>query len=130
MRPSRPPRGSSWRGPQLPRHLLRRFSCIEMSKEFLQDQGGISQEISRIIISFEGALLPINNEDLQYLPEGSYTVNSQKIYTNGAMLQPGQLVQDSLDGQVYTVFTELTHSPIHGLKRYVVTKKGVAAPRG
>jgi len=106
---------------------MRDFFRIDVVKEFLQDEGGVSRETERIVYTFSGALLPLNNEDLQRLPDGTSTANSQKIYTNGAALAPGQLVQDSLDGQTYTVGTELTHTPIHGMKRYVVTRKGAAA---
>lgn len=130
MRPVRPPRGSAWNGPQIPKKLLRDCYRIDVVKEFFQDEGGVYRETERIVSVFRGAILPINNEDLQLLPEGTVTVNSQKLYTNGAELKPGQLVRDSLDNRMYTVQTELTHMPIHGLKRYVVTRKGAAASRG
>lgn len=127
MRPQRPPRGAAWSGPQISRRLMRDFCRIDVVKEFFQDEGGITKETRRVVSTIKAALLPLNNEDLQRLPDGTSTVNAQKIYTNGETLDPGQLVQDSLDGQTYTVGTELTHAPIHGMKRYVVTKKGVAA---
>lgn len=130
MRPQRPPRGNAWNGPRIPNKLLHDCYRISVVKEFLQNEGGIYKEIERIVSVFQGAILPLNNENLQLLPEGTVTVNSQKLYTNGAELEPGQLVQDSLDNQTYTVQTELTHKPIHGLKRYMVTRKGAAANRG
>lgn len=130
MRPQRPHHGQLWSGPKLPKHVLHDFSKINVEKVFLQEEGGVYRESIRKLATFQGAILPLSNEDLQRLPDGTSTTNSQKIYTNGEALAPGQLVQDSLDGQTYTVTTELTHTPIHGLKRYVVNRKGVAAHGG
>jgi len=126
MRPVHPPRGGAWSGPRIPKRLLRDFHRIETTKTFRQDKGGIYETASQAISTFQGTLFPINNEDLQYLPEGTSTVNSQKLYTDGETLSLGQQVRDSLDDQAYTVGTELTHGPVHGLKRYIVTKKGAA----
>lgn len=127
MRPQRPPLGQAWNGPKILGNLMRDFYSIDTKKEFFQDEGGIYKEVERIVSTFKGALLPLNNEDLQRLPDGTSTVNSQKIYTNGEILKLNQLVQDSLDNQIYSVGTELTHTPIHGMKRYIVTKKGAAS---
>lgn len=126
MRASRPPRGGGTPGPQLPKRLLRPFYRLEAERVFRQDKGGVYETLAREESAFSGALLPVNNEDLQYLPDGAATINSQKLYTNGETLRLGQQVRDSLDGQVYTVFQELTHSPLLGLRRYVITKKGAA----
>ena len=38
---------------------------------------------------FQGVVMPLNNEDLQYIDSGSYTLNAQKVYTNGHTLQVG-----------------------------------------
>lgn len=130
MRPQRPPRGSYTRGPQIPSKLMHDFYRIDVKKEFLQDEGGIYKDIGQVLNSFKGAILPLNNKDLQRLPEGTSTVYSQKIYTNGETLEVGQLVQDSLDNQTYTVIAELTYEPIDSLKRYIVNKRGAAAGRG
>lgn len=127
LRPQRPPRGGAWNGPRIPQRLLRDFYRIETVKTFRQDKGGIYETVSRTESSFRGALFPINNEDLQYLPEGTSTVDSQKLYTDGDALEAGRQVRDSLDGREYTVITELTHGPVHGLRRYIVTRKGSAA---
>jgi len=127
MRTPRPPKGQMRKGAQIPKHLLRCLYGIDIAKTFLQMEGGISVETERIMFAFDGAVLPLSNEDLQRLPEGTSTINSQKIYTNGEALTPGQLVKDSLDGQIYTVTTELTHNTIHGMKRYVVTRRSVSA---
>ena len=129
MRRQRPPRGIGTKGPVISGKIMRTFLKITVKKEFLQDEGGVYKNIETMSESLQAALLPLNNEDLQRLPEGTSTINSQKLYTNGEELGVGQQVRDSLDGKVYTVEVELTHNPIHGLKRYVVTKKGGAARR-
>ena len=38
----------------------------------------------RIETPFQGIVMPLNNEDLQYADSGTYTVNAQKVYTNGS----------------------------------------------
>ncbi|MDR1465438.1 MAG: hypothetical protein LBJ11_09095 [Oscillospiraceae bacterium] len=79
--------------------------------------------------TFSGIILPIDNEDLQYNPAGTFTVNSQKLYTNGHSLRPGQTVRDTLDGTTYTVKQELRHTPLHPMKRYVVETAGEASAK-
>lgn len=39
--------------------------------------GGASEE------AFQGVVMPLNNEDLKYMDAGTYTINAQKVYTNG-----------------------------------------------
>ena len=68
-------------------------------------------------------------EDLQYIDSGSYTLNAQKVYTNGHTLQVGAQFRDGFDGQIYTVKQELTHGPVHSMKRYMVEKKGESNPK-
>jgi len=78
---------------------------------------------------FKGVVLPLSNEDLEYLPEGTYTKNSQKLYTNRERLEVGATFSDPFDGKTYTIATELTHGPIHPMKRYLVEKRGGASPK-
>lgn len=66
---------------------------------------------------------------LQYIDSGSYTLNAQKVYTNGHTLQVGAQFRDGFDGQIYTVKQELTHGPVHSMKRYMVEKKGESNPK-
>lgn len=130
MRPPRPPHGGAWAGPQIPARLLHPFSRIVISREFRQEEGGVYKRTRTVTSGFMGVILPINNKDLQLLPEGSSTVDTQKIYTNGDILEVGQLVLDSQDNQIYTVITELSHNSLHGLKRYIVTRRGESADGG
>lgn len=65
----------------------------------------------------------------EYIDSGSYTLNAQKVYTNGHTLQVGAQFRDGFDGQIYTVKQELTHGPVHSMKRYMVEKKGESNPK-
>lgn len=75
---------------------------------------------------FSGALLPLSEEDLQYMPQGEYTTNQKKIYTNDFSLPNGAEVKAS-DGHTYTVKRELEYGMLHPMKRYLVERKGVAS---
>ena len=75
---------------------------------------------------FSGALLPLSEEDLQRMPQGEYTTNQKKIYTNGFSLADGAEVIAS-DGHRYTVKRELQYGMLHQMKRYLVERKGAAS---
>lgn len=65
--------------------------------------------------------MPLSNLDWKQLPEGSYTQNSQKLYTDDPVdIEPGQIILDTYDGQQYTVKQELSHNSIHPMHRYLV----------
>jgi len=102
---------------------------IEVTMKRDINRGGQFVPASQPIKStFKGIVLPINNEDLKYLPEGTYTQNMQKLYTNGSQVGVGAQFIDSADNNIYTVIQELNYGPTHPLKRYAVEKKGVANP--
>lgn len=130
MRQPLTPRTGRTPTPRIPSYLQGDFESISVKNKFLQAEGGISREKERVTSKFVGALLPINAEDLGYLPEGTVTTDSQKLYTNGETLKVGQLVRDKQTGYSYTVTSELTHGNIHPLKRYLVTRRGESANRG
>lgn len=114
-----------WKGPQIPRSLL--HSMYEVHTEgggYDKEQGGQWKPGTTVETAFQGVVMPLNNEDLQYIDSGSYTLNAQKVYTNGHTLQVGAQFRDGFDGQIYTVKQELTHGPVHSMKRYMVEKKG------
>jgi len=89
--------------------------------------GQFKPDLNPAQATFKGVVLPVSNEDLQYVPEGTYTRNTQKLYTNGARVAVGAAFTDTYDSQTYTVTQELTHGPIHPVKRYLVEARGVAA---
>ena len=120
----------TWRGPKLPRHLL--HTMYELHTEgggYDKENGGPWVPGETVETPFQCIVMPLNNEDLQYADSGTYTVNAQKVYTNGHTLRVGAQFRDGYDGQVYTVKQELTHGPIHSLKRYMVEKKGESNPK-
>ena len=98
--------------PLLPQALLHPLVAYEQVSE--PGPGGQFRPVIK-------AVLPLSNEDWKLLPEGSYTKNSQKLYTNDPiMLKPGQTVRDTYDGQKYTVKSELNHNTIHPMQRYFI----------
>ncbi len=120
----------SWKGPKIPKALL--HEMFELTREgggYDPKNGGQYTGGEPVEKPFQGVVMPLSNEDLQYLEGGTSTKNGQKVYTNGATLSIGGQFRDGYDGQVYTVKQELTHGPIHPMKRYVVEKKGASNPK-
>lgn len=111
--------------PRLPRALLHDIKVYEHVFERDAANGGQSKRVEKAVKTFKGVVLPLSNKDLEYLPEGSYTENSQKLYTDDRVeIKPNQIIEDTFDGQRYTVKTELNHNSIHPMVRYIV--EGVA----
>ena len=107
--------------PRLPRALLHELTVIEHTYERDKANGGQSRPVEKAVATFKGVVLPLSNKDLKYLPEGTYTQNSQKLYTDDPItIAPGQVVLDPYDGQRYTVKTALGHNTIHPMVRYIV----------
>jgi hypothetical protein len=105
-------------------HTMNRL-VVTVSLE--QGKGGQYKPTPPIVSTFKGVVMPIKNEDLQYMPEGTYTKNAMKLYTNSDTVEVGGQFRDTYDGNIYTIIQELTHGPIHPMKRYVVEKGGMAA---
>lgn len=107
--------------PRLPRALLH---VLTVSKRtFVRDaeNGGQSKPVDELVASFWGVVMPLSNKDWKQLPEGSYTENSQKLYTDETVdIQTGYIIRDTYDGQQYTVKTELNHNSIHPMRRFLV----------
>lgn len=87
------------------------------------DNGGQFVPGETIREKFSGALFPLTEKDLQRMPQGTYTGEQQKIYTNDFPLPIGSTVQAS-NGEIYTVKSVLDHGTIHPMRRYVVERKG------
>ena len=105
--------------PRLPRALLHPLIVYEQVSE--PGLSGQFRPVTKAVSVFRGAVLPMSNEDWKLLPEGSYTQNAQKLYTDDPVtLKPGQIVRDTFDGQRYTVKTMLAHNSIHPMLRYIV----------
>ncbi len=107
--------------PRLPRALLHLLTFT--SRTFINDpeRGGQSIPVDEKVTSFWGIVMPLSNKDWEQLPEGSFTQNLQKLYTDDPVeIKPGQIIQDTYDGQCYTVKQELAHNTIHPMLRYIV----------
>ncbi len=107
--------------PRLPRALLHILTVT--NRTFVRDPnaGGQSRPVDTPVVSFWGVVLPLSNKDWKMLPEGSYTQNTQKLYTDDPVeIQPGQIIRDTYDGQVYTVKQKLEHNTIHPMLRFLV----------
>ena len=107
--------------PRLPRALL--HSMTVTVKKYVRDpkRGGQSVPAGEEVTSFLGIILPLTDEDWKHIPDGSYTQNSQKLYTDDPVaIKNGQIIQDTYDGRCYTVTGTLSHSSIHPMLRYIV----------
>ena len=106
--------------PRLPRAPLHILTVT--NRTFVRDgPGGQSRPVDKSVVSFWGIVIPLSNLDLKRLPEGTYTQNSQRLYTDDPVeIKPGQIIRDTYDGQLYTVKTELAHNTVHPLMRYIV----------
>ena len=105
--------------PRLPRALLHILTVT--SRTFVRGPGGQSMPVDEPVKSFWGVVLPLSNLDWKLLPEGSYTHNTQKLYTDEAIeIETGQIIRDTYDVQQYTVTQKLSHNSIHPMNRYLV----------
>ena len=59
------------------------MSCTTEGGGYDKENGGSGCPARRWRRRSRGIVMPLNNEDLQYADSGTYTVNAQKVYTNG-----------------------------------------------
>lgn len=105
--------------PKLPRALLHILTVTD--RTFVKAPGGQQKPVETPVQSFWGVVLPLSNLDWKMLPEGSYTQDSQKLYTDDQIeIKPGQIIRDTYNGQQYTVTTKLSHNSIHPMLRFLV----------
>ena len=116
--------------PKIPLGLLHNMTLITPGgSRDVANGGQWKPTLNPATASFKGVVMPLANEDLEYLPEGTYTKNTQKLYTNGERVEVGATFTDTYDSTTYTVTQELTHGPIHPMKRYLVEARGGASPK-
>jgi len=116
--------------PQIPSGILHDMKQVTPGGTHDSENGGQWRPtLDPAMVTFKGVVLPLSNEDLEYLPEGTYTRNSQKLYTNDKRLDVGATFIDTFDDSIHTITTELTHGPLHPMKRYLVDARGGASPR-
>lgn len=107
--------------PRLPRALLHVLTVSQ--RVFVRDpeHGGQSKPVDELIASFWGIVMPIANKEWRQLPEGVFTSDTQKLYTDETVdIKPGYIIRDTYDGQLYTVTQELDHNSIHPMRRFLV----------
>lgn len=110
--------------PQIPFGMLHDMEhVIRIGAHSSNENGGQWIPGDEQRVRFKGVVLPVSNKDLQYAPAGTFTKNSQKLYTNGYTMEPGARVYDPVDGNTYTVQKELTYGPLHPLKRFAIECK-------
>jgi hypothetical protein len=116
--------------PQIPFGLLHDMTLVTPGGARDSANGGQwKPTLNPAALTFKGVVMPLSNKDLQHLPEGTYTKNSQKLYTNGATVAVGATFTDTYDSATYTIKQELTHGPVHPMKRYLVEARGGASPK-
>lgn len=115
--------------PQIPRTLMHTMYQIKSSGQYDQQAGGQWAPAQEERIAFQGVVLPVSDKDLQRTPTGTYSKDSEKIYTNGYALTVGGSVYDPHSDMTYTVTQELGHNSIHPMKRYIVEAKGRGGSR-
>ncbi len=110
--------------PQIPRTLMHTMYQLKSGGQYDQQAGGQWAPAKEERIAFQGVVLPVSDKDLQRAPTGTYSKDSEKIYTNGYALIVGGSVYDPQSDMTYTVTQELGHNSIHPMKRYIVEAKG------
>ncbi|GHU75672.1 hypothetical protein AGMMS49992_20100 [Clostridia bacterium] len=113
--------------PRIPTMLMRTLYALDYQTTLDQLGGGQSYRTEASRREITGVIMPLSNKDLQFIEEGAYTANSQKLYTNGDRVKVGMYVLDPLTNQSYLVMQELDHGPIHPMKRYMIEAKGASA---
>lgn len=110
---------------KLPKHVL--CTCYELRRDagtIDYDNGGQYAPGAVQRIAFQGALLPLSDEDLRYAPQGAYSADSRKLYADGYALAVGAEVE--VDEAVYTVTGSRDYGHLGTLRRYTVERRGTA----
>jgi hypothetical protein len=112
--------------PVLPRSLLRNMKSVRTWGAYT-DPGGQFHCTRTECSYFQGVILPLRGEDLQYLPGGMRTQNTKKLYSTSRLLPLGAKVTDESGRECYTIVSVMDYDPVHSLKRYIV-ERGEVAP--
>lgn len=116
--------------PRLPKSIMHTLEELRApAPDYDPDNGGQWETGEAERVEFQGAVLPVSAEDIRKAPQGTYTKDSRKIYTDGHDLQIGSQVYDPQDGATYTVTSDLNWGTIHPMRRYAVERKGATASK-
>lgn len=112
--------------PTIPAQLMQTIYELRAGPPIYQpDHGGQYIPGSVEEIPFVGAILPLSDVDLRRAPQGTFTADSRKLYTNGKNLETGTSIRTGA-GTVYTVRSLLDYGDIATLRRYHIERKGTA----
>lgn len=106
-----------WKGPQIPRSLL--HSMYEVHTEgggYDKEQGGQWKPGTTVETAFQGVVMPLNNEDLQYIDSGSY----KHEYMKNGICGDGNFI-DNVLGADY-----ITHQIRENLYKIFIANKKIA----
>lgn len=105
--------------------ILNRFKKDFEYKEITEgsyDNNGDYIVGTETTIPFKGAMLPISEKDMQYLPDGFYGVSDQKLYTSVA-LRDNTKIKDIVTEEEYTIYAFKGYNIINQtFKRYFMKK--------
>lgn len=101
--------------------ILNRFKKDFEYKEITEgsyDNNGDYIPGVEITIPFKGAMLPISEKDMQYLPDGFYGISDQKLYTS-EVLKDNTKIKDTVTEEEYTIYAFKSYNIIdENFKRY------------
>lgn len=109
------------------RHFLRPFlvTIHQIVTTEGKYEGGVWVPGTEERIPFKAAVVPFNDDMLQFGEAGTYTDNDRRVFTY-RKLQDGDKLE--IDGERYTVFGERDFSFYgRGLKIYIVRREGDAS---
>ncbi|WP_425447743.1 hypothetical protein [Dethiothermospora halolimnae] len=86
------------------------------------DNGGVWVEGGKRPVEVQGAIVPLNTEDLKFDDGGTYTTDDRKLYIH-RNLDIGEEVKDAIDGKTYQVHREKDYSRFaNGLNIYFLKR--------
>ncbi|HDK7314586.1 TPA: hypothetical protein PTV97_003747 [Clostridium botulinum] len=101
--------------------LKKDFSYKEVTEGTYNDSGDYVPGIKNTI-DFKGAMLPLIEKDMEFLPEGVYGISDQKLYAS-VELKDNTKIKDDITEEEYTVYAFRSYNIINpDFKRYFIKK--------
>lgn len=97
------------------------FICDIVSEGNYNEVGDYIPGTSKTIL-FKGAMLPLSERDMKFLPDGVYGISDQKLYTDIALLDNTE-IKDIQTKEEYTVYAFKGYNIIDpDFKRYFMKR--------
>lgn len=97
------------------------FSYEEISPGYYNDDGEYVEGQKNSYL-FKGALLPLSEKDLQFLEDGSYSIDDQKLYTD-LEIKSNTIITDVENSNTYKVYALRGYNIIDkDFKRYFMKR--------